>query len=376
MAGTTAYRGPLIGSMAALNVAMITWWAQPINIDALTHLPATSLTLASLVVSVELLCLAVVSYAMSLQAMRFEARALALVATVLILAIDVIDIFAGDYRILIATRGLAGALQGVLLVAANAAIASSPSPDRAYAFQNLSNVVYCGIYLALLPLASEPFGSAGIYAAHAIGVAILLPFLFFLPRQIHLQRTAFQPQDRRRSVRLLVGMLVWTTVAGIPWAGLVELGQRTNMSLHWIGLTASLTGAGGVAGGALAGWWRGSSEAALRVGLIGMVVAAALVAWAPSPAFFTIAAILYVATLFFILPVMLGISAKLDQGGGLPAALGSIYILSGSTSVLISGLLIERVGAAAVFWVVAVGCMGAGVLVTTSRSVLVPAEVG
>jgi predicted MFS family arabinose efflux permease len=131
------------------------------------------------------------------------------------------------------------------------------------------------------------------------------------------------------------------------------------LSIHQVGLIAGCSGLGGLIGGALATrLGRSVNRRLILAG--GLVILSAttfvLVYWVNSVAFI-ISVFLFIACLYTLFPYLFGLAADLDPKGGLPAAMGAVYVLTGSTGAFLGGHAVHEFGLESMAWLVAVGAV-------------------
>lgn len=349
----------LWGGSAAFNIAMLGWWAQPETISALMQGLQFSESTAGMVISVELLAVAFASFAFSVKVSQVPIRRYAYIAVVGAIVLHFISMFIPDLMWLLCVRLGAGLCEGFLLAVATASVAATPDPDRSYGILNTSNVIYCGLFLALAPLLTEPFQHVGIFGALLIACLLLLPLIGKLPARIAVQTPPADLNKRVSAILLIVAMIIWGTVVAVPWAFLVSLGERTALNGHQIGLVAAFSGFGGFLGGILSAkvGRRIDRRILIFMGMLANMMTGLWLTHTNNSVAYIFAAPMFIGCLYFIYPYFLGLAADIDPKGGCPAAIGATFIMTGGTGPLFGGYLVESAGLEAVGWAIVVGCM-------------------
>lgn len=350
---------PMWASIAAFNMAMLTWWAQPLTMDALMRGLNMNESSAGSVIAVELLPTSIVSFVLSFFISRLPLRMLAMVAAAGAAAFHGISSISVGPSLLI-YRAAAGVCEGILMAVSTAALATSSDPDKAYAAQSTGNIVFCSAFLALAPMFSSDHANVSLFAAFAVATAILFPLVTGMPKNVKSEGVSLRFTDPRSSILLLVVMVVWGSTVAIPWFFLVDIGSHTKLSVHEVGVIAGISGLGGLLGSALVTRLGGSvsRESAFGFGLLAVcVVCAALIYWENSVAY-VCSVFLYVGCLYIIFPYLFGLAAEIDPLGGLPAAMGAAYILTGSIGAILGGYMVSTYGLHSIVWL----CAGSSAL--------------
>jgi predicted MFS family arabinose efflux permease len=363
-------------SIAAFNMAMLTWWAQPLTMDALMRGLTLSESRAGSVIAIELLPTSLVSFVLSFFVSRLPLRKFAVVAALGAIACHSLSASAAT-PMLFAWRAAAGVFEGILMAVSTAALATSSDPDRAYGAQSTGNIIFCSAFLALAPLFATEHASVGLFSAFAIATTLLFPLVFGMPRRVNSEVVRLRFADPRSSILLLLVMVIWGSTVAIPWFFLVDIGSHTRLSVHEVGVIAGISGLGGLLGSSLVTRWGKSvsREGAFGFGLLAVcLVCAALIYWENSIAY-VFSVFLYVGCLYVIFPYLFGMAAEIDPLGGLPAAMGAAYILTGSIGAILGGYMVSTYGLHSIVWLCAGSsalCYGLLLVIFRLRAVKAP----
>lgn len=348
----------MLGSIGAFNIAMLPWWAQPLTMDGFMRGVSLDESQSGSLIAIELFLVCIASLIMSLKVSKLPLRSVSVFSAIVVMISNGLSM-QYDGTALIALRAVAGIFEGVLMACATAAIASSRDPDKAYGVQNIGNILFCSAFLAVAPFLENLVGPRSVFLAFSLASLLLLPIIFGLPTKIDVAVANVKFENKASGALVLLVMLVWGTTVAIPWFFLVDIGSRTALSIHQVGLIAGCSGLGGLIGGALATrLGRSVNRHLILAG--GLVILSAttfvLVYWVNSVAFI-ISVFLFIACLYTLFPYLFGLAADLDPKGGLPAAMGAVYVLTGSTGAFLGGHAVHEFGLESMAWLVAVGAV-------------------
>lgn len=358
MSNRTAFNAPLLGSIGAFNIAMLPWWAQPLTMDGFMRGLSLDASQAGNLIAIELLLVCIASFLVSFKVSRLPLRSISIFSALIVVISHWLST-RYDGAALVAFRASAGIFEGVLMACANAALASSREPDRAYGLQNIGNILFCSAFLAIAPMLDTPFGPMSVFVAFAIASLLLTALVSAMPRHIDQDVANIKFENKLPGALILIVMLVWGTAVAIPWFFLVDIGSRTELNLHQVGMIAGLSGLGGLIGGTLAAkLGRSINRRIILAGGLSLlcITTFVMVYWVNS-AGFIISVFAYIACLYTLFPYLFGLAADLDPKGGLAAAMGATFILTGSTGAFLGGHAVHDYGLESMAWLVLVGAL-------------------
>jgi predicted MFS family arabinose efflux permease len=233
---------------------------------------------------------------------------------------------------------------GLMLMAAVAAAAGAPRPDRIYAAGTSGTLLLIVPMLALLPVANRHVGPRGTFLAITLIVIVGSPFLLGLvARQSGTLRTNTQPASFPRPLPLLA---VWSLLSfgtGAMWGFSERIGTSRGLPESTVGWVLSVSPYFGLIGTGLAGWCTGRFNrlGVLAVGFIGTGAACLTFTLSGSVLTFAIAALLYWVFTMFLYVVLLGTAAQLDATGRLGTLGTGCERLAFAISAPVGGLLVD-----------------------------------
>lgn len=143
------------------------------------------------------------------------------------------------------------------------------------------------------------------------------------------------------------------------WAYLILVGQQTSLSESTVGNVVAIAAGGGLIGGILAASIGGkiTRSKLCNIGLfIEILLVMALTHFFYNWLFIIFAPAL-IASIYFLLPLYMGMAAESDPSGRLPTMAGGIFLLSGGTGPLLGGYLVESLGVQAIGWAIMAGSL-------------------
>lgn len=304
---------------------------------------------AGLLSSVELVTIALVSFAFAPKMGVWPRRSIALFGACITILAHAFSAKAPMLIPLVACRVVAGIGAGMMVAAGNACIANADNPDRLASLV----IVWTGfihlVTLNLMPIFIDRWSYSGAYGFEAAFIMLMLPLMFLLPQHApdrggeDSHQTSF-PLSAAIAVIVIVGIFFARETA--LWAFSQQIGLRTGLTNQQVGTVLGLTGALGLLGAASA------AAISTRYGrmkpmIIGLCLNTVLSFWisqTSDPAIFAVAEVVYHAALFFTVPYLFGMAAELDRHGRLVAVAGGSILLGGSLGPAIGGALISWQG--------------------------------
>ncbi len=280
---------------------------------------------------------------------RWSRARTAFIAGVVAVAANLVSAFAGTFEILLVARFVAGAGAGVAGAAGLAAAASAREPDRMFAVATLVWGLASAAQPAIIPFATVPFGSMGGFLLVGGVCGVLLPVLRWLvpPHEVEEKRPSLlTAPNRLLAIIAMLGLLVFEIGQGGIYTFIEQIGLRSQLSEHQIGVTLTGTGLAGLVGAAAAAalGTRFGRRGPIILGLTLNVVAAAILATSEDPITYVAANWLWSVAYTFVVPYTLGAMAALDGLGRWVVASDAIWTLGDGLGPGIAGSLVERGG--------------------------------
>lgn len=257
--------------------------------------------------------------------------------------------FVGSFEALVVARFIAGVGSGVAGAAGTAAAASTRDPDRMFAAVTLAWGLASVAEPAIVPFATVPFGSmGGFLLVGGVCLAVLPLMLWLIPPRKGKEEnpSLWTAPNRALAVVAMLALLVFEIGQGGIYTFVEQIGLRSDLTEHQIGVTLTGTGLVGLVGAALAvvlGTRYGRS-APIIIGLALNVVASVVLATSEDAATFIGANWLWSAAYNFVVPYMMGAMAQLDDLGRWVVASDAIWTLGDGLGPGIAGSVVARGG--------------------------------
>lgn len=344
------FRAVITASACAFNIGMLSWWAQPIIVHSLIEGMALSESQAGLAISTEIMAVAIVSFVVSSQLHKLPIRKTCLIACIIAVCSHILSAFAGQYEWLLLARLCAGIAEGFVYSIAIGIVASTINPDRGYGIINAVNIVYCSIFMALVPSITLSKPNVVMFVSLAIASVILIPFVRKLPEYVSTSTDNSGENTHgfnRSAWSMLLAMFLWGTGINTLWPYLFYIGSSTDLEVAEVGFTLGSAGFAAFAGVILMTTIgnRFGHLIPLFAGFSVNLLAVLLVTQAPTATTYIVGVMLLMLAVYFILPFLLAISAEADPTGRVAAATGGMYMFTGGIGPVIGGNLVSGIGA-------------------------------
>jgi len=356
-------------------VAQSDFAAQPFLIGAWIDHSSFTARQASLLAFCETLSLALTMFGVSPRMRSVSLSRLAVLASLLLIAAQVLSATIRQYVLLAACRCAAGFALGLFSAAANTAAARTTSPERAFAVSTGVMVLLFSGLSILLPVAGRDLGPKGMLCALAIMSAVCVPAWILLPRGRARSPIAASTAPRHHipvgaATSVIATMLLFSTGAAAIFAFSERIGHSIGMSPNEIGTTSaiayllSLIGPIGVAGLGT----RMGRTAPLLVGLIGTAASCVAVGEAWNSVSYGVAIAFNDAIWWFAYSYIMGMASTIDSEGTLVSIAGGTYLVGFSCGTALAGLVATATSYSAIGWAAAVTCAsGVCVIWQTAR---------
>lgn len=318
--------------------------------------------------SLELISVALGSFALALWVGRLSRSAAAIFGAVLGLAGCLLAAWVEPFWLLVACRMMAGFGAGLVLASGNAAAASAENPDRLYALVGVVGAAFAAIIIATLSGVVNVWSYRGGYVVLAAIYLLSIPFLARLPHVPIVDSvsiSAHPPGPRWSLLLTVISVFVFWFADQSLWAVSERIGLRTGLSLDQVGMALAGGLLAGLVGGAL------SSVIGTRFGrvlpLILGLTSVSLCRWgvvvSTSPTLYVILQLAWAASFFFSLPYLMGTAAHLDHSGRWTAVAGAMSMVGTALGPYAAGAIVERWGYGFLAWFVLLFSFGALALI-------------
>lgn len=356
------FRKVITASACAFNIGMLSWWAQPIIVHSVIRGLSLSEPEAGMLISAEIMAIALTSFAVSPRIHRFPIRLGCFSACLAAVFCHLLSVFIDTYTILLAVRICAGVAEGFVYSIAVGVVASTVSPSRGYGIINAVNIVYCSIFMAIVPSIELSVPNIVMFASLAAGSLILVPFVRALPASVSVSEEGIpEPAGGfdTRAWLLLIAMFLWGTGINSLWPYLFYIGTGTALEVREVGFVLGSSGIAAFAGTMLMtvvgnryGYFR-----TLLPGLLVNLAAVLVVTITPEATVYIISLMFLMMAVYFVLPLLLAISAELDPAGRVAAATAGMYMFTGGIGPVIGGNLVAAIGAEGIGYVFIGECL-------------------
>ena len=280
---------------------------------------------------------------------RWSRARTAFMAGAIAVAANLASAFSGSFETLLVARFVAGAGAGVAGAAGLAAAASARDPDRMFAAVTLAWGLAGAAEPAIIPFATVPFGSTGGFLLVGGVCLALLPLLRWLvpPCETEEARPSLRTAPNRLlAIVAMFALLVFEIGQGGIYTFIEQIGLRSQLSPHQIGVTLTGTGLAGLVGAAAAAalGTRLGRRGPIIVGLTLNIVAAVVLSGSEEPVTYIAMNWLWNAAYYFVVPYTLGAMSALDGLGRWVVATDAIWTLGDGFGPGIAGSLVERGG--------------------------------
>lgn len=341
----------MVGATAAQLIGGLSAQMSPLVVDGLMKGLSLSERDAGLVLSIELISLALTAIAIAPILPRVSARHISLLAAGLTLLAQGASIFSTSWASFVLLRSLAGIGEGILWAVSLFIVASrSGNPDKDYGY---FTIVWAVGSIALFAIGAEvtsAFAHRGILSFIAIVNLALTPLLLLLPR-MNANSNGAGAEDATRPSSLL-GLMTLMAVGLFLAAGAAlyafssPLGERAGLDTRAVGYALTVGSGLAILGAGAATvlnirLGRGLPISIFCTGFALVVLALCL--WR-NPTVYVVALVGSIIIYNFSTPYLFGLAAALDRSGRWAAAAGSVYLLGFAAGPLLAGTVISIAG--------------------------------
>ncbi len=364
----------LVSLTAVMILAFVASLGMPFNVDAIALSFAASNTLAGFVASSEMASIALGSLIFAGLAPRLNARKIFVVGVSAIVVLNLISILVPGVMWLFLCRAPAGFALGAVVATTMAIAGRSDKPEMTFGVINAS-VGVMGIVIAYvlprslrlheaLALPQIASGLDGLYLTYALMslcAFVCLRTLPVVPPLLAGHADAPVPAAPRSGWLALAGLGLIFFGHGTLALFLVTIGRAVPLTPEVIGYVFMAGGVFGIFAPLIAGYVGSRYPATGPIFgiLIVLAVFAVLLANADSPMKFYVAGPLFASLPVAMMPITLGVLARLDQSGRLTGSHPAFVLIGGAVAPFVGGAISDAGGFAANGWF-AVGCIALG----------------
>lgn len=317
----------------------------PFAVGELVRAGRFSIMQAGLWSCVEMLAYAMAMICIAPLSARVRLRFVALIAATGLVLAQAGSALATELWPLLLLRILSGYSLGALNAVVNIGASRLGKPVFVLSFVMVVQTVVFSLASLLLPHASTLAGQKGVFLTLAALVAVLLPFMFFLPDTTTDQHITPQPGPApapagKTSLWALLAVLFYTGGSLAVWPFTQRIGISVGLAPTSFGVLSAIANIMGLVVclvTALRSRRHGTNPllvpALILIGSICVVQA-----WPPTRLLFCAAFILNYALWFFIYPSLVGLTCLVDPSGKLAARSGGAWMFSQAATTLFASV--------------------------------------
>jgi MFS transporter, DHA1 family, inner membrane transport protein len=314
-----------------------------------------------LVLTVELVCLALTAAILSPLASRFSLKRILLVGAGIVLLGNTLTLQAGSEGLLIIYRALAGIGAGVLLFGVNIGIARTVDPVKVYGLANATGLIIATVLFLVMPALVERYGIQGGFGSLTLLTLIVLVLIFLLsvPKQIVEKSKGglTMSVSTAKILCMLVGLFLTTATFIAFYAFSEPIGTNANLSSQQMGVLLATVQFVGIFVAGLASWL-GSRWGVFNplVGALSVTAFSIFIATQTDSSFIFVASFMVFNLLFiFSMPFLLAIGATLDMTGRLASIGAGTLYFGAAGGPYLGGYLITNQGIPSIGIITCVG---------------------
>lgn len=359
----------LLAVGAAYTLAILPSWIQPFLLAELISAYGMDEASAGFVLTVEALLIASSSILCARVAASQSFLRLIVVGLGLVTLGNALSISVDGFRLLVASRVVAGAGGGMLLMVSSAAIAAMADSDRGYGGVNTLSVLSGMVAYAVAPYVISAGFTHVAFIQALLFVLFLAPLAIAMPRRVGIGSSAVDrsavesaavPQRRTQIpyltpelVLIAIGVLLSCSVLASIWAFYYFLGERVgippedinDLMVYVVGscLVASILVS--VIG------HRYGRLGPLLAGITLMTVSIVCLALSTDPLVYRIFTAVNMFGFYVSVPFFLGFAAAADSSGRGAAMVSGVYLGGTSIGPYLGGVISGQLGVESFAWI-------------------------
>ncbi|MDH3336188.1 MAG: MFS transporter [Gammaproteobacteria bacterium] len=282
---------------------------------------------------------------------------------------NILTAFADSETAILLSRLLAGGGAGVVAATINASVARSADPVRVFARANLGVIILATAFFLGMPWVAATMGYPAYFVAYGVFLTAGTPLMVWLRESEGTTIDALYGQDkfRRKPARawvyLVAVFLLWLAY-GIVFSFSERLGVSIGMKQTTVGTVIAVATFLGVIGSGIAsrlGTTFGPTRSFVA-GVLGLGLCFAGVTYATTALHYIVAMCLFGVVLFFALPFVVELGARLDKAGRTASMVGGTLPMATAVSPLAGSWLIGAFG----FRGAGITCLGVAAVVAAA----------
>ena len=365
----------ILAAILLAKAAIATFSIAPFLLGSYVDYIGLSTRQASQILSVEIFSIAIANvFAALFWIHKVRCRTWAIRLLLLLLVLNIVCIYAGNFSTLLALRSAVGFTEGSLLGIGFGLLSASRRPDRSFGLMFAVSLTVGAANVRILPLYLETAGATGLFinlALYAIA-ALLCSQWITRDRIVDTGPASVTESKPARLVGknafpamalifLLIANYVYFIGQGGVWSFLERWGLQQGLDLSGIATALSLSLIGGVCGGLTAAWLdiRAGRLLPLSSAIILAIGSILLFRYTDSFIYFVIAAFVFNFVNNFGHPYILGLASSIDKSSRLTVLSGALHTGGQATGPFIIGMLVTDTDFVNALW------LGIGVFALT-----------
>ena len=308
----------------------------------------------SLIISLQLTCIAISSLSVSFTVPRLNLKTCLVVTVSLMIAGNIMSVVATSIPVLVFGRVVTGLGEGGTLACAYALAARTRDPDKTFSMMMFFAALFPLVFLLTVPYLVETMGADGTFLIMLIIATCLLPVILGIksdisaPSNIGAELTIRDFSALRgKGLALFSGLVLISMGSESSWIFMERIGQNLGLAFREISFYAIIVLAIGALGPTIMFLLgnRSGRTIPITIAIVVMIIAV-LIQTDPENAgqyvgAFSVSSLL----IFFLFPFVRATMSQLDPSGQLAASSAAAFYLGSSLGPALSGQVLLRAGA-------------------------------
>lgn len=319
--------------------------ASPIILSSIKRGFELSATQAGIILTLEMLALAISSTLLSTIIGKIANRKLFLWGLLLLLLGHVFAALSDVVLLVVIARIIAGIGAGMIVVVANATMSSSSDPERAFALAFVISGIIAAAIMPVLTGLSDQFAHRGVFIFLAALSLLIAPLCKSMLKnsESHTMQPVILTTHPPLAYMTLLALFIYNCSVGSVWAFSEQMASQAGVESGKIGFIFAAAMSSGIAGGFMASWLStkaGRIKPIIACGVVHILSILSLTT-ATTTFEYTASLILCAIALYFIMPYFLGVASMFDENGRWGAAGGGASLLGLAISASVGGVIID-----------------------------------
>ena len=367
----------ILAAILLAKAAIATFSIAPFLLGSYVDYVGLSTRQASQILSIEIFSIAVANVCAALLWIhKVRCRTWAIRLLLVLMVLNIVCIYAGNFSTLLALRSLIGLTEGSLLAIGFGLLSASRRPDRSFGLMFAVSLTVGAANVRVLPLYLESAGATGLFinlSLYAVAALLCSQWItkdrivdtdsgaLTTPTPTPIPVKAQSTFPAIALIFLLIANYVYFIGQGGVWSFLERWGLQQGLDLTGIATALSLSLIGGVCGGLTAAWLdtRVGRLIPLSTAIIFAIGSIFLLIYTDSFIYFVVAAFVFNFVNNFGHPYILGLASSIDKSSRLTVLSGALHTGGQATGPFIIGMLVTDTNFVNALW------LGVGVFALT-----------